>query len=112
MTEVIELVHGSDNPYADRGDPDAAAKMLKVSVMVEIIRLLDQHDLTAVQAAEMTGIGRSQISRIRNARISGMSIEVLIRTLEALTRVVTAERRVTFHIGYETRDVNTPTPPP
>lgn len=96
MSEDIDVFVGTDDPYSDRGDPGAASKALKAHVMTEIVRVLRKRSLTTVQAAEIAGIGRSQISRIKNGRISRISLDCLVDVLDALTR----ERRVVLTIGY------------
>jgi hypothetical protein len=51
MTEKLEIVRGSDNPFEDIGLPEPDTKLLKA----EIIRILRERNMTGVQAAEATG---------------------------------------------------------
>lgn len=96
MDEGFELVRGSDDPYADRKDPAAASKALKACVMTEIIKVMRERELTAVQAAEISGAGRSQISRIKNGRLSSISLDTLVNVLDGLA----ADRGVMLRIDY------------
>ena len=108
MNKDVELVRGTGNPFADTDDRAAVSQTLKAMVMTEILRILRERNLTAVDAAEMTGVGRSQISRIRNGRISGISTDTLVNVLDALTRAVTPEKRLAINIRIEERDAATP----
>ena len=97
MIEADEMVIGTSNPYEDRRDPAAASKALKAEVMTEILKALRERELTTVEAAELAGVGRSQISRIKNGRIAQISLDKLVNVLDALTR----DQRVILNIGYE-----------
>lgn len=96
MDDDFELVRGSDDPYADRGDPAAASKALKARVMTEIVKVMRERDLTAVQASEISGVGRSQISRIKNGRLGNISLDTLVNVLDGLTK----GRGVMLRIDY------------
>lgn len=96
MDEDFELVRGSDDPYVDRNDPAAASKALKAHIMTEIIRVMRERDLTTVQAAEISGVGRSQVSRIKNGRLGNISLDTLVNVLDGLTK----GRGVMLRIDY------------
>lgn len=96
MDERLEIVRGSDDPYADRDDPSAASKALKANVMTEIVKVMRERDLTSVQAAEVSGVGRSQISRIKNGRLGNISLDTLVNVLDGLTK----GRGVVLRIDY------------
>ena len=96
MSNPDDIVIGTGNPYEDRRDPAAASKALKAEVMTEILKALRESGMTTIQAAERAGVGRSQISRIKNGRIAQISLDTLVNVLDALTR----DRRVVFQIAY------------
>lgn len=103
MSDEFELVRGTDDPFMDRADPAAASKALKARIMTEIVGVLRERNLTAVQTAELTGVGRSQISRIKNGRLANISLDTLVNVLDGLTK----ERGVMLRIDYRHDSQNT-----
>ncbi len=91
----LELVRGTDNPFADRQDPAAASKALKAEILTAILGILRERDLGATRAGEIAGISRSQMSRIRNGRISSISLDVLVNVLDALSG-----HRAVVHVAF------------
>ena len=99
MTEELETVRGTSDPFADRDDPMAASKAAKARLATEIIRVLRERDLSTVEAAELAHIGRSQISRIKNARLANISLDTLVNVLDALSK----ENHVVLRVDYAPR---------
>ena len=93
MSDDIELVRGSDNPFADVGLPDAQTKLIKANLAAEIVGILRERHLTGVRAAQLVGVQPADISRIRNANVSRFTIDRLVQILDRLDRHV--ETRVT-----------------
>ena len=85
----FEIVRGSGNVYADLGDPDADAKLMKAQLAAEIIAALDRRKLTVREGEKLTGITAADLSRIRNADLGRFTIDRLVRVLNALDRRVT-----------------------
>lgn len=85
----FEIVRGSGNVYADLGDPDADAKLMKAQLAGEIIAALDRRKLTVREGEKLTGITAADLSRIRNADLGRFTIDRLVRVLNALDRRVT-----------------------
>lgn len=97
MTEKLELVRGSENPFADVGLPEADAKLIKTDLAAEIIGILRERQLTGAAAAKLAGVQTADISRIRNADLSRFTIDRLVNVLNRLNRHV--EVRVTVRSG-------------
>lgn len=88
MTEEVELVRGSENPFRDVGLPDADTKLIKADLAAEIIGVLRERRLTGAAAARIAGVQRADISRIRNADLSRFTIDRLVKILNCLDRQV------------------------
>jgi predicted XRE-type DNA-binding protein len=88
MTEELELVRGSENPFRDVGLPDADTKLIKADLAAEIIGVLREHGLTGAAAAKIAGVQTADISRIRNADLSRFTIDRLVKILIRLDRQV------------------------
>jgi predicted XRE-type DNA-binding protein len=93
MSDEMELVKGSDNPFADVGLPAADTKLIKADLAAEIVGILRERHLTGAAAAKLVGIQTADISRIRNADVSRFTIDRLVHILNRLNRQV--EMRVT-----------------
>lgn len=79
MTEIIEVVRGSGNLFADLGDADADTKMMKAQVAAEIIGTLNKRKLTVRAAAKLADCDPADIQRIRNADLSRFTLDRLMR---------------------------------
>ena len=93
MSDELDLVRGSDNPFADVGLPDADTKLIKADLAAAIVGILRERHLTGAAAAKLVGIQTADISRIRNADVSRFTIDRLVHILNRLNRHV--EMRVT-----------------
>ena len=87
--EEFEVVRGTGNVYADLGDLDADTKQIKAQLAAEIINVLERRNLAVREAAALTGITASDLSRVRNADLGRFTIDRLVRVLNALDRKVT-----------------------
>jgi predicted XRE-type DNA-binding protein len=81
MEDEIELVAGSGNVYRDFGRPNADLEQARAIVAARIVKILDGHKLSTREAAKLTGIGHSEFSRIRNARLTRFTLDRLILIL-------------------------------
>jgi predicted XRE-type DNA-binding protein len=93
MSDELELVRGSENPFADVGLPEADTKLIKADLAAEIVGVLRERHLTGAAAAKLVGIQTADISRIRNADLARFTIDRLVHILNRLNRHV--EMRVT-----------------
>jgi len=88
MSEKIELIRGSGNVFSDFGRPNAGLEQARAVLAAEIIRALNARGLSTREAERLTGIGHSEFSRIRNAKISRFSIDRMIAILGKLDEEV------------------------
>ncbi len=84
MKDDFELVHGSGNAFQDFGRPNASVEQTRAILAAEIIRTLDKRKLSTREAEKLTGIGHSEFSRIRNARLGRFTLDRMITILEKL----------------------------
>jgi len=73
----------SRNVFADIGfsEKDAGEMALRVSVAVQIKRVIKQRDLKQRDAARLFGVPQPTISKINTLRLTGLSLSLLIRML-------------------------------
>jgi predicted XRE-type DNA-binding protein len=95
MSDDFELVRGSGNVFADFGDPNAEVEQLKAVLAAQIIRVLNERELTVRAAAELTGTAAADFSRIRRAKLDRFTIDRLMMVLAKLDQRVEVEVRVT-----------------
>ena len=88
MSEDLELLRGSDNPFEDVGLPEADTKLIKADLAAEIIAVLRERRLTGTAAAKLAGVQTADISRIRNGDLSRFTIDRLVTILNRLNRQV------------------------
>jgi predicted XRE-type DNA-binding protein len=82
----LEIVRGSDNPFADAGLPDADTELMKADLATEIVRILRERGLAGARAAEIAGTTEADISRIRRASLDRFTIDRLVKILNRLDR--------------------------
>jgi predicted XRE-type DNA-binding protein len=96
-TPKLKTVRGSGNVFRDLGRKNAEALRLKALLAAEIIRALDDADLTVRKAESLTHIAAADISRIRNANRDRLTVDRLMMILVRLGRevdiAVTVRRR-------------------
>src|ERR1700730_3533374 len=82
--------HGpsSGNVFADLKLPEADDLLAKAELAVKIIAEIQRRRLTQAQAGAILGIDQPKISALKQGRLSGFSIERLMRFLLLLGRDV------------------------
>ena len=75
---------GSGNVFADLGLPDAETHALKAKLVHRIAVQIEQERLTQVAAAERMGISQPDVSKMLKGQFRPVSIERLLRFLNAL----------------------------
>ncbi|MBN1614954.1 MAG: XRE family transcriptional regulator, partial [Deltaproteobacteria bacterium] len=85
---------GSGNVFSDFGRPNADLEQARALLAAEIIRALDRRGLSTREAERLTGVGHSEFSRIRNAKLSRFTIDRMITILGKLDEDV--EVNITF----------------
>ena len=84
MSDDIELVRGTDNPFRDVGLADPDTKLIKADLAAEIIRILRERGLSGTEAASRARVQEADISRIRNADLARFTIDRLVTILNRL----------------------------
>lgn len=74
----LEIDEGTGNVFADMGRPDAEVLQLKAKLAVEIVKVLDQQELTVRRAGNITGIAAGDFSRIRQAKLDRFTVDRLM----------------------------------
>jgi len=83
-SEPMELVHGTGNVFRDFGHVTADVEQLKAILAAEIIKRMDQEDLTVRGAHLRTGVAAADFSRIRRASLGRFTIDRLMSILNRL----------------------------
>jgi predicted XRE-type DNA-binding protein len=91
----LDVVRGSGNVFADFGHSNAATEQIKAQLAAEIIRVMKARDMTAADAATVTGIDARDFSRIRNVKLDRFTIDRLITVLEGLDQKLRVSVTVT-----------------
>lgn len=81
-----EYVRSSGNVFADLGLPDADDLLAKAELASKIIEEIQRRRLTQTEAAGILGIDQPKISALKLGKLSGFSIERLMRFLLLLGR--------------------------
>ena len=82
--DEIPVTRGSGNVYADLGFENPAEELAKAELALMIDQAIRERGLTQQAAATLMGIDQPKVSALRNGRLSGFSVERLIRFLNAL----------------------------
>lgn len=76
-----DYVEGSGNVFADLGLPDAEERLAKAELAIKIAEILRRQRLTQMKAAAVLGVDQPKVSALIRGRMSGFSIERLLRFL-------------------------------
>ncbi|OFV95262.1 MAG: XRE family transcriptional regulator [Acidobacteria bacterium RIFCSPLOWO2_02_FULL_60_20] len=79
---------GSGNVFADLGFANAEEMLAKAELAHRITAIIEHRRLTQSQAAEILRIDQPKISALKRGRLSGFSLERLLRLLLLLGRDV------------------------
>ena len=86
--DTIEIVRGSGNVFRDFGVEDADLRQLKALLAAEIIKALDESDLTVREAESRTGFAAADFSRVRNVKLDRFTVDRLMTMLNKLGQEV------------------------
>jgi predicted XRE-type DNA-binding protein len=81
-----ESTPSSGNVFADLNLPQADDLLVKAELAAKIIAEIQRQRMTQIQAAAILGIDQPKISALKQGKLSGFSIERLMRLLLALGR--------------------------
>ena len=79
-----DYTESSGNVFADLGNPRAEEALAKAELAQKIIDAIRARHLTQVQAAELLDVDQPKISALTRGRLSGFSIDRLLRFLMLL----------------------------
>lgn len=88
MSEEIRFEKNSGNIFKDLGLPDADELFLKAKLGFEVFRIIEDRQLTQVQAAKILGVKQPEISRLKKGKFNHYSVERLLTFLNRLNRDV------------------------
>lgn len=86
--EEIKVSKGSGNPFVDAGFPNPEEAMAKAELARQIYKIIKSKKLTQVEAAKVIGIPQSKVSEIVRGKLSGYTIDRLMRFLRVLGKDV------------------------
>jgi predicted XRE-type DNA-binding protein len=81
-----EFTPSSGNVFADLGLPHADDLLAKAELAAKIIAEIQRRRLTQSQAAAILGIDQPKVSALKQGKLSGFSIERLMRLVLRLGR--------------------------
>jgi len=88
MKKKVTYQVGSDNVFADIGVPDAEEALAKADLARRVIAAIRAKGSTQEKAASVLGISQPKISDLMRGRLSGFSMERLMRFLIRLGKDV------------------------
>lgn len=88
MRRRTEITEGSGNVFADLGFDRPDEELVKAELIRRIRTILSKRQLTQAVAAKVLGIKQPDVSALMRGRISGFSLERLMRLLMRLDRDV------------------------
>lgn len=109
--DEIQVVPSSGNVFRDLGIEISAEDEIRIEIAKEITRVINSRGYTQKQVATIFGTDQAKVSQIVRGRLSGMSVERLLKYLlslgvnvdvhlseaGAIKDKTPSEGRVTFH---------------
>ena len=84
LDDDCEIVPGTGDVYRDLAVPHPDLRRSKVLFAIEIMRALEQENLSTRAAQARTGVNHTQFSRIRRANLRHFTIDRLMTILDKL----------------------------
>jgi predicted XRE-type DNA-binding protein len=84
MSEEIKVQPSSGNVFADLNLPNPEERLIKAELASKIGRIINQKNLTQMEAAELLGLDQPKVSALTRGKLSGFSTTRLLRFLNAL----------------------------
>src|SRR5947209_1655056 len=89
MTDAPEYTLGSGNVFADLDYSDPKEALLKARLARVISTAIRERQLTQAAAGQLLGLDQPKVSALMRGRLTGFSVERLLRCLTALERDIT-----------------------
>lgn len=96
---MTDVAASSGNVFADLGLEQADVHLAKAGIAAQIARLIRERELTQTQAAELLGVDQPKISSLVRGRLSGFTLERLLRFLTDLNCDIEITVRPARHKG-------------
>jgi predicted XRE-type DNA-binding protein len=84
MANKRDYVVGSSNVFADLGYPRPEEAAAKAELAYKITKFIERRRLTQAEAAELLDVDQPKISALRRGKLSGFSLDRLVRFLVLL----------------------------
>lgn len=84
MSNKKDYVVGAGNVFADLGYPRPEEAAAKAELAHKITKIIERRRLTQAEAAEMLDVDQPKISALRRGKLSGFSLDRLVRFLVLL----------------------------
>jgi len=88
LNDETQVVAGHGNFYADLGFEDPEMEFNRAELARNINRIIDERQLTQAKAAKILEIDQPKVSAIRRGRLTGFSVERLMKLLTRLDQDV------------------------
>jgi len=75
---------GADNVLVDLGFDDAPELTAKAALALKLNSLIDQHGLSHIETAALTGMTQPKVSQVRRYKLQNISLERLMQALVSL----------------------------
>jgi len=86
--EDVSIIESSGNVFLDLEVADPEEALVKAKLARAIRTIIAQRHLSQIQAAELLGIDQPKVSALTRGRLTGFSIDRLLRFFLALDRDV------------------------
>jgi len=87
----IKFEKSTGNVFKDLGYADPELHMVKVQLAKQIKQIITHRHMTQAEAATLLGIDQPKVSRLLAGKVSGYSVDRLMKFLTALDRDVTIQ---------------------
>lgn len=84
MPNKKDYVVGTGNVFADLGYPRPEEATAKAELAHKITKIIERRGLTQAEAAEILDVDQPKISALRRGKLSGFSLDRLVRFLVLL----------------------------
>ena len=84
MMEVNNREPSSGNVFADLNIPEPSLYLAKAQLAHQICRIIEERNLTQVEAAEILGINQPKVSALTRGNLDGFSSDRLFKFLNLL----------------------------
>lgn len=88
MVKEIEVEESSGNVFADMGYSNPEEALAKSRLAQRIAELIDEQNLTQIQAAALLGIDQPKVSKLLRGQLREFSTDRLFRFLNAFNQDV------------------------